>query len=283
MPRASWIAISLLGLACASGAQPGGSAGPRVDALAYGMPETNPLTYLAADSLEISMEMAGMSVQVAALAESTLQLAFANAASGLTATLTFLTLSGQFTNSMGPSTTIGESDKPGPTTLTVSPRGEIRILQRPTMTAALQQILGSESMFQRMFTRLPGRAASPGEEWVDTMNVTDEAEGMTTTNQIVVRSTLAGDSTVGGRQLKLIRSEATIHTTMGGSVQGMEIRQRLEGTTTATSLWDAARGVLVERIEFQNSNGTMDMPSMNMTGIPVTARGKGILRLQSGT
>jgi hypothetical protein len=115
------------------------------------------------------------------------------------------------------------------------------------------------------------------------MNVTDEAEGMTTTNQIIVRSTLAGDSTVGGRQLKLIRSEATIHTTMGGSVQGMEIRQRLEGTTTATSLWDPARGVLVERIEFQNSNGTMDMPSMNMTGIPVTARGKGILRLHSGT
>lgn len=281
MPKSSWALVSVLGLACASSGQPGASSARASNALAYSMPQTNPLTYVAADSAQISMDVAGTSVQVAVQAESTMQLQFAAAAGGMSATLTFLTLSGQFTNSMGPSTSIGDADKPGPTRLSVSPRGEIEILERPPLTAAFQQVLGSEGMFQRLFTRLPGRPISVGDEWVDTVTINDEASGMTNTVHMVIRSTLAGDTTVSGRQFRLIRSEASANTVVAGNVEGMEIRQNLTGTINSTSLWDPARGILVERTETQSSSGTMDMPTMNLSGIPVSANGRSVLRLRN--
>jgi hypothetical protein len=225
--------------------------------------------------------MGGMNVDVAINAAATMQLDFASAGSGLNATLSYLTLSGAFTNSMGPSVTIGDGDKPGPATVSVSPRGAITVLNRPAqLSATVRQVLGSESIYQRLFTRLPGRAAASGDSWVDTLSVSDEAEGMTTSNIMILRSTLAGDTTVGGRSFKLIRSEGTSETNVAGNVSGFDLRQALTGTISAVTLWDAARGVLVERREYTSSSGTMDMPAMNMTGIPVSSRGQATLRLR---
>ena len=281
MSKTRWAFAAMLGLACASSGQPGGAPSPTSAALAYRMPGSNPLTYETADTMALSMSMGGMNVDVAINAVATMQLDFANAASGLNATLTYLTLSGSFSNSMGPSVTIGDGDKPGPATLSVSPRGAITVLNRPAqLSASVRQVLGSESLYQRLFTRLPGRAVASGDSWVDTMTVQDEAEGMTTSNVMIIRSTLAGDTTVGGRSFRLIRSEGTTETNVAGNAGGFEIRQTLTGTLSASTLWDAARGVLVERREYTTSNGTMDMPAMNMTGIPVSARGQATLRLR---
>jgi hypothetical protein len=277
MSKTGWAFAAMLGLACASSGQPGETLTPSSAALAYRMPASNPLTYEVADTMNISMSMGAMNVDVAANAAATMQLDFASTASGLNATLTYTTLSGSFTNSMGPSATIGESDKPGPATVSVSPRGGVTVLTRPPqLSATLRQVLGSESMYQRLFTRLPGRAVAPGDAWVDTLSVTDEAEGLTTSNIVILRSTLAGDTTVGGRSFRLIRSEGTTETNVAGNAGGFEIRQTLTGTIAATSLWDAARGILVQRLESTAANGTMDMPAMNMTGIPVSARGQAV-------
>jgi hypothetical protein len=273
--------MALMGAACASGGPASEAPAPANAALAYRMPASNPLTYETADTMALSMSMGGMNVDVAIHAAATMQLDFASAGSGLNATLSYLTLSGAFTNSMGPSVTIGDGDKPGPATVSVSPRGAITVLNRPAqLSATVRQVLGSESIYQRLFTRLPGRAAASGDSWVDTLSVSDEAEGMTTSNIMILRSTLAGDTTVGGRSFKLIRSEGTSETNVAGNVSGFDLRQALTGTISAVTLWDAARGVLVERREYTSSSGTMDMPAMNMTGIPVSSRGQATLRLR---
>lgn len=281
MAKVRWVVMTLMG-ACASGGPPSVTSTPGSNAaLAYRMPSSNPLTYETGDTMAISMNMGGMNVDVAIHASATMQLDFANTGSGLNATLTYLVLSGAFTNSMGPSVTIGEGDKPGPATVSISPSGKVTVVNRPAQIAAtVRQVLGSESIYQRLFTRLPGRAVSAGESWVDTLSVNDEAEGMTTSNTMILRSTLAGDTTVGGRSLKLIRTEGTTETNVSGNVSGIDLRQALTGTISATSLWDTTRGVLIERKEYTTSSGTMDMPAMNMTGIPVSSRSQSTLRLR---
>jgi hypothetical protein len=62
--------------------------------------------------------------------------------------------------------------------------------------------------------------------------------------------------------------------------QGFEIRQHINGTSTATTLWDPVRRVVFERIENGTSQGSMELPAMGMTGIPIRMSSTAVLRLR---
>jgi hypothetical protein len=244
------------------------------------MPALNPVTYAVADTSAINMNMTGMSIDVNVRSTATVEISFAEQNSDLLATVTYLTLSGEFTNSMGPSMTVDESMKPGPAVIDVSPRGELTMVQKPEMSETVAEILGDVSGYQRLFMRLPGRSASVGTVWVDTVETTDVG-GMINNTRQIISSRLAGDTTVNGRQLQVIRSDITATVRISGSNAGVEVVQNLSGTTTATTLWDAQRGVVVERVEAGSMSGAMDLPGMGVTGVPVNAESRQVLRLRN--
>jgi len=263
--------------ACASGSGPS-SAGP-ARALAHAMPSTNPLAYVVADTGTILMDIAGTSVAIEGNSHAAIQLEYAQAGTGLRTIVRFTALAGSFTNSMGPTQTITASDMPGPATLVIGPRGNATVTEKPAMTATAAQILGSESAYLRLFTRLPGRVVAPGTEWTDTVDVNDQAGEMATQTRSVVTSVLAGDTMLAGRRLHVIRSQVQATTQIAGTNQGFEIRQSLTGTSSAVTLWDPALGALVEHTEITTMTGTMEMPTMNLSGIPVTYANRHVMRI----
>jgi hypothetical protein len=277
--RFSRFACLLVLAACAPAAGPG-SASPGAGGLTHTVPATNPITYNIADTTAISMNMAGQSMQIDAASVVTLDLTFGSpAGNAVPVTVTFKTLQGRFSDPMGGSTALSGADLPGPANLIVSTTGTVTLDQVPQMTTAAMQVLGSESAFKRMFQPLPGRIVAPGTTWMDTVRTVDENAGIRATTMSVVRSTLIGDTLVEGRRLHVIRSEAEMTTNVAGNTQGFEITQNLTGESTSVTLWDPSLGAVRERSEVAHLTGTMAMPGMNMSGIPVDYVNRQFMRL----
>lgn len=272
-------ALLLAGAACSSAPGPGAPA-PGGAALAWTRPTSAPLTYEIGDTAVVSMDIMGNAMQVNARSASTVAITLARAAAGLDATITFQSVSGEYSTPMGPALTLGDADKPGPTRMTVDPRGAATVTSRPELSTVALQILGSDSYVQRMFVRLPGRAVEPGARWTDTIPVNEEAAGMVTTGRNVVVSTLRGDTTIAGTRLLVIDSEITSTQQVSGSNQGVEVRQSLTGTSTAVTLWDPALGALVQRTETGVLSGSMELPGMGMSGMPVSIRQSQAMKLR---
>jgi hypothetical protein len=245
------------------------------------MPATNPITYDVGDTTNLSMSMAGTNVDVGLMSALAIELAFTQEAGTLLTRASILSLSGQMTNSMGAGTSIGDAQKPGPANLEVSPRGVVAVRGEFEMAAELRQLMGGLHPAMELFLRLPGRAVPVGTEWTDTVVNDNNAPSMSGRTQRIITSHLASDTRVAGRRLQVIQSQIVLSAQISGSNQGYDFRQSLSGTSSATSLWDPARGVLVERNESGTQSGTMEMPAMGMTGIPVSMSNRRVIRLRS--
>lgn len=271
-------ALLLTAAACSSSGSPGSPA-PGA-ALAYASPTNGSLTYVVGDTSVVTMDVMGNSMQVTATSLATVDLALERAGNGLDGTLTFQAVAGEISNPMAPSMKITDADKPGPTGMTVDPRGVVTVTSKPELSSMLAQALGSESYVRRMFVRLPGRAVTAGARWVDTVSLSEETAGMSTTGTTVLTSTLRGDTMVAGVRLLVIDSEAAIAQQVSGSNQGVEVRQTLTGTSTAVVLWDPALGALVARTETGTLSGSMELPAMGVSGLPVNIRQTQVIRLR---
>lgn len=273
-----WLALAMLAAGCSSSGP--GSPAPGGAALAYTQPTSGPLSYQVGDTAVVTMDIMGNPVQINMMSQAVVGLSLDPVGDGLAGTLTFASLSGEMSNSMGPGLSVGDADKPGPTRLTVDPRGMVTVTSKPEISSTLAQVLGSETYVQRMFVRLPGRVVPPGTSWTDTVSVNEETAGMSTAVRSVVTSTLRGDTTVAGTRLLVIDSKIDATQQVSGMNQGVEVHQNIAGTMNAVTLWDPARGVLVERREEGVLTGTMELPAMGMSGLPVNVRQMQVIRLR---
>jgi hypothetical protein len=244
------------------------------------MPTSGPLSYTVGDTAIVTMDIMGNPVQINVQSRAVVGIALERTGDVLAGTLTFESLAGEMSNSMGPGMSVTDADKPGPTSLTITPRGEVSVTGKPELSSTLAQVLGSDTYVHRMFVRLPGRAVTPGTSWVDTVSISEETAGMNTTVRSIITSTLRGDTTVAGARLLVIDSKVESTQQVAGSNQGVEVRQNISGTTTAVALWDPARGALVERTEQGVLTGTMELPAMGMSGLPVNVRQSQAIRLR---
>jgi hypothetical protein len=273
------IVLACATTACAGGGAPG-TPGPEPP-LAYGMPPESPLVYTAADSMYMDMDIGGQAVQVSVESSATVQTSFSDAAGVFTVEIRYTDMSGSFSNSMAPTIPLSNADIPGPATLTLAPDGDVTAVRLPEASAAFTQVLGAESSYRRFFVRLPGVVVQPGEMWTDTVSLTEDISGMRTESSQIITSTLLGDTIVDGRRLQVITSDISGTTTIAGMNQGFEIRQFINNASTASTLWDPARRALFERVETGTSRGSMELPAMGMTGIPIQMSSTAVLRLRN--
>lgn len=283
MRPAAIIAASVLIAACGGTAPPPSPPPPpppAAPAFSYRLPEGEPLTYQQVDSGGFTMQMQGMgSVDVTIAADITAQLDFEPRADALDVTITVTSLSGSFINSMAPGIGVDNTHRPGPAIVRVEPNGAVTIVQKPVFSEQLAQVVTPEGLYRSFFIRLPAREVQRGATWVDTIRVAEAEGGMQVNTTSIVRSTWARDTTVGGRTLAVITSDMENDLDVRGNSQGVDVVQKLRGTSTAVSLWDPQTAVLVERHETGQASGTTDLPGMGINGIPVTARNIQRIRL----
>lgn len=274
--RSAAILATFAAAAC-GGSGPGS---PSPAPLAYSMPEANPLAYTAADTVRIEMNMQGMPIDVTMRSEAVMEATFEAAGSSLEADIRYTSLAGSLANSMGPSISVSDRDMPGTARLRVSPQGDVTVVELPESNEAFRQLLGAESAYRRLFVPLPGRAITVGSMWTDTVTIDENIGSMRNRSTYVIASTLTGDTAVDGRRLLVINSDVTTSTTIAGTSQGVEIRQNLSSSASVVSLWDPDASILFERTETASASGSMDLPAMGMTGLPVSTQSTSVVRLR---
>jgi hypothetical protein len=266
--------VGLLAAACASLRGGRGEDG----ALAYGPPAVPAAIYAYGDTTELNTQMGVVEVR----SRGTLELAFEPAATGLRATARWVDFEGRLASPQG-TVDADESGVEGAFVLNVDERGRVELVDVPRLTEAFRQVAGAPAMMaQGLFIRLPGRPVEPGAMWVDTVRVTEESEGLTSTFQAVVTSTWAGDTVVAERTLRVIRRAGVLSLGVQGVTQGVEIQQSLTGESVGVALWDPERRLLVAREENGELRGTMELPALGAQGVPVRARTRTRLALQDG-
>lgn len=260
--------------ACASSAAPPSAPAPVGTTIAYAVPTPATVSYAFNDSSGFNIQGGAIGNITAAINSSgTADLTYAPAADGVEVTIKVTDFTGSMTNSaMGGGPTATEADIEGSAVLKLTPRGSVTVVSLPKLAQNIQRVGISNSFFRRFFARLPGASVQPGAVWVDTITVSDEGAGTKADVRDVVTSTFARDTTVNGERLALITLSSVRNLNITGSNDGVQIAQKLAGTSTGRVLWSPARNVIVERTEVSELSGTFDLPQMGMTGLPVTAR-----------
>jgi hypothetical protein len=274
--RTRALLIAICAGACAKAAPPPPAAPVPLVALAYATSAAQPVRYSLSDSLVFEAQMARTEVASKGIFELTVA---PDSASRARVTARVIDFEGRFTNGVvGASTTADERGVGGSFRITLTPRGEVLDLRRPTMTPEFQQVSRSGDIVRSLFLRLPGKGVALGASWTDTIRASETDEGMTTVNQSVVTSTWVRDTLVDTRTLRIIESRAQNTVDVTGATPAGAMRQHLAGTSTARTLWDAERDLLVTRTSGGELTGTLEVPQMG--AIPVRAQIRSRIALQ---
>lgn len=275
MSRAAVVAVlSVLPItACGPFGGAGGALGNRP--LAYAHIEQPALIYAFADTTEFSIQAGPMGVMQVTSAESGLaELTFLREPGGgasAEALVRLTAFSGRFENPGQGAVTADLRDIRGVWRVRLSPRGRPTVVDTPSVSADARDLIGGESAVRPFFAHLPGRPAEPGLSWVDTVSVTERNGDALSTARSIVTATLVGDTLIGERRVALIHTRSQTTLEVEGASGGVEVLQRLAGTTTGRVLWDARRSVLIARSESGVLTGTLELAGSDFGGLPVEA------------
>jgi len=147
-----------------------------------------------------------------------------------------------------------------PAEFMIAANGGARMTQMPTGPAA------SSDAFTRMFPKLPTTSLQRGGSWTDTSADSLSDGDITGVTNVRTTATWERDTTVDGRAVRVLRYVAEHDVNVTGRQNGGEIRQQLRGTVTTIALYDPARKLMVEVHENGELRGTIDAPSMGISG-----------------
>lgn len=254
--------------ACAAAPRPGDvGAHP----LRYEVPTTNPTTYAFTAATAFSIDAGPIGTMTAGSEQAGLaELVFRRDDPGVESTIRILEYAGRFENPNQGALEVDESDIGGSWTVRVDERGRLEMVDAPRLSGAAADLAAQENMIRPLFALLPGGVADPGATWLDTVTTNERTRRTTTRWRSVIRSTLTGDTVVDGRWLVVIRTEAATTIEIEGSSGGVEVIQRLAGTTLGTILWDPVAALLVARTDGGEMEGTLELPGTGFGGLPVS-------------
>ena len=272
--------LLLLGLCAACAGLPVPGLGGDDGVLAYGE-SSGAAVYAFTDSTSMTIAAGPMgTLRVLSAQSGAVEITMEGDAEGIRGTVRVLDYDGRFENPGQGAIRADEDDIAGAWTVALSPRGRLAVIDTPSVSERGREILGDESFVRPFFVHLPGGRAEPGARWVDTVSVTEQGPETVTRARSIIASALAGDTVVDGRRLLVIRTESSTTLEVEGSSGGVEVLQRMSGASRGTILWDAAEGVLVDREESGELEGTLELPGMGFTGLPVDATVRRTLSLR---
>lgn len=243
---------------------------PAPPGLAYGIPDPNPATYEFADTATFSIQAGGMgTLDVRVLQAGLAELDFRGSPTGLEVVVRVPRYSASFENPTQGASRADESGIHGPFTIALDHRGGLEVADTPSLSDAVLDIAGPESLVRPLFVHLPAREVAEGARWVDTVTTVEETDGTRSRGRTIITSTLAGDTLIQGERMLVIETESESEIEMSGTSGGTRLQQRLTGTTRGRIVWDPARRLLIERRDSGSLRGTLDLPEMGVAGLPV--------------
>ena len=240
------------------------------DGLAYDRPDPDPATYTFSDTAVFAIETAMGDMEVLTARSGVAELDFRRWSDGRV-TVRLPRFEGTFRNPTQGAARVDTADIGGPFVVRLGYDGRIAVTDTPSLSQALLDIAGPESLVRPLFVQLPARPVGPGATWVDTVETVEESGGTRSVARSVITSTLVGDTVAAGRTLLRIRTESQNTIEVSGVSGGVEVAQRLSGTTVGRILWDDAAHVLIERVATGELTGTLELPGVAVDPMPIRA------------
>lgn len=276
------MSLALAGLACARPLPPApGPFEPEPDALAYGLPTASPAFYIVADTATFTVDSGAMGpMSVSAAYSGTVEIVMGAGEDALEARVRFHGLDGVFQTQGQRPQRVDASDIDGEFLLTVDAQGRTETVGAPILSQRLLDVTSADAMVRPLFVQLPGRPATAGETWVDTIVSLEHQSDARSQVRTVMTTTLVGDTVVDGRTLVLLRTRADNRLEMEGRSGGVLVRQLLTGATDGTVLWDPHFHMIIQRSEDGSLTGSLEMPGAGAVTVPLAARVRRHVRLE---
>jgi len=259
--------LSTLVLVAAMGACSSGPPGP--PSLAYGDQGVNTLMYQHGDTTNVSLSVMGQSMDVTQAGVALYGVALSSADGGVGVTISVQELDATISQPMGAPIRIDQGDVDGDLVFTMDRTGTtLNVTERPSVTDEASQMVSGLALSHTFFPGLPGRAASVGESWVDTVAFEGEDGPGVRSETSILTYTVVGDTLVDGRALLNISMEGTALSEQDLEMGGMAIHQESEVAIEGYVLWDFQAGVMFELYRRSTGSGTVALPIMP-TPIPM--------------
>lgn len=259
------LAAAALLLAAAGCAPSTPAAPPGPPALAWDVPDRTDAVYVQGDTVDVDIDAGGQTMSVALSSSMTLGTTFAAAPGGGTAVrMEFLDFSARSANPMAGTQSASADDVRGTLAFTMDRQGRVTVTGTPEVGGIAAEFMAPEALAAGVFPRLPGRAVAAGDTWTDTITVDTETPSGTISSTSVVTYTAAGDTTVAGRSMLLVRMIGQDERYVEGSQSGFDVVQDLSGEGEGWFLWDFGPDLLYESVYESDLRGAMDVSAAPM-------------------
>lgn len=244
---------------------------PPFESLGYVVPRTASALYEIGDTMSIDMDTPAGSMTIAGGTSVTLGLNFQRRGGGNIRVETGVeAFEGTMRHPMMGTQTAGLDNLSGYLEVEMNQRGVAEVVSFPLLAGPVAQISPFSAMPYLLFPHMPGGDVTPGATWVDTVNVTTEADEATTTINSVSTYTLVGDTLVDGRTLVHVAVATGITTDTEAEEGGMSITQSVAGSSEGFFLWDPERRLVAHAEYERNLEGTVSMASIGTMGMTIT-------------
>jgi hypothetical protein len=135
-----------------------------------------------------------------------------------------------------------------PFTLSMNPRGRVRLIAAPTFPTSFKGVTDLTYQFDDFFMRLPAKPLAIGLAWTDTSAFRDSTAEKASNRQAIVRYRVERDTVVNGIPALVIsmKQQLTLRTT-GVDAQGGRIQSALDGTDDGIVVFAPKAGRLLGR------------------------------------
>lgn len=237
-----------------------GGGPPAPPALAYGEQTLSSATYSYADTTSVQVSVMGQSMELSQHGVAEFDVEFEETASGVGIVLSIRSLSALLNQPMGAPVRVDESMVSGDLAFALNRVGDPTVSRRPEVSDEASQMVSGLRLAHSFFPALPGRAALPGESWVDSVSYSGEDGPGVRTEASVLEYTVVGDTVIDGRALLRIDMVGTATISNAMAIAGMDIQQASEMVVTGYVLWDLQSGIPVEHYREAIGSGEVQVP-----------------------
>lgn len=262
--------LTIMATACAAGCAGTGGPSP-FESLGYVLPSPASAIYEIGDTMSIEMDTPAGSMVLTGGSTVTLGLNFGRRGGrNLRVETGVEAFEATMAHPMMGTQTAGIDQLSGFLEVEMNRQGINEVVSFPLVAGPVAQISPFSALAYLLFPRMPGDDVTPGATWVDTVNVTTEAEELTTTSNTVTTYTLVGDTLIDGQTLVHVAVATEITTDTEGEQGGMSITQNVAGLLEGFFLWDPERRLVAHADYERDVEGTVSMANMGSVGMAIT-------------
>ena len=147
-----------------------------------------------------------------------------------------------------------------PFTLTMTPRGKVRLVAAPAFPASFQAVTDLSYQFDDFLVRLPAKPLAIGLAWTDTSALADSTSEKSSNRQAIVSYRVERDTVVNGTPALVISMKQQLRIrTSNAAPQGGRVDANLEGMDDGIAVFAPKEGRLLGRKRAGQLTGLLTM------------------------